>query len=177
MPSVSASSAFSAPRSSDDSSSNGSAPTSPTVEGRLADVRSALPDLADVRSALPDLADVRSALPDLADVRSALPDLADVRSAVADLADLRSTVATSLQRLDEVVEEATQLIESTLEPLEHQMPAVGPGTDPSGAAAGPRGRRPTPGLGRAVGGLSLGRGSPEHRYFDMPQFWGISKEI
>jgi DNA repair ATPase RecN len=96
----------------------------PHVEGRLADVRSALPDLADVRSALPDLADVRSALPDLAAVRSALPDLADVRSAVADLADLRSAVATSLQRLDEVVEEATQLIESTLEPLEHQMPAA-----------------------------------------------------
>ena len=90
----------------------------------LADVRSALPDLADVRSALPDLADVRSALPDLADVRSALPDLADVRSAVADLADLRSVVAISLQRLDEVVEEATQLIESTLEPLEDQMPAA-----------------------------------------------------
>ncbi len=86
----------------------------PHVEGRLADVRSALPDLADVRSALPDLADVRSAL----------PDLAAVRSAVADLADLRSAVATSLQRLDEVVEEATQLIESTLEPLEHQMPAA-----------------------------------------------------
>jgi len=86
----------------------------PHVEGRLADVRSALPDLADVRSALPDLAAVRSAL----------PDLADVRSAVADLADLRSAVATSLQRLDEVVEEATQLIESTLEPLEHQMPAA-----------------------------------------------------
>jgi hypothetical protein len=70
------------------------------------------------------LADVRSALPDLAAVRSALPDLAAVRSAVADLADLRSAVATSLQRLDEVVEEATQLIESTLEPLEHQMPAA-----------------------------------------------------
>jgi hypothetical protein len=70
------------------------------------------------------LADVRSALPDLADVRSALPDLAAVRSAVADLADLRSAVATSLQRLEEVVEEATQLIESTLEPLEHQMPAA-----------------------------------------------------
>ena len=86
----------------------------PHVEGRLADVRSALPDLADVRSALPDLAAVRSAL----------PDLAAVRSAVADLADLRSAVATSLQRLDEVVEEATQLIESTLEPLEHQMPAA-----------------------------------------------------
>ena len=60
----------------------------------------------------------------LADVRSALPDLAGVRSAVADLADLRSAVATSLQRLDEVVEEATQLIESTLEPLEDQMPAA-----------------------------------------------------
>jgi hypothetical protein len=70
------------------------------------------------------LADVRSALPDLAGVRSALPDLAGVRSAVADLADLRSAVATSLQRLDEVVEEATQLIESTLEPLEDQMPAA-----------------------------------------------------
>ncbi|HEY5244961.1 MAG TPA: hypothetical protein VIJ60_04785 [Acidimicrobiales bacterium] len=76
----------------------------PHVEGRLADVRSAMPDLTAVRSALPDLADVRSALPDLADVRSAL--------------------AISLQRLDEVVEEATQLIESTLEPLESQMPAA-----------------------------------------------------
>jgi len=86
----------------------------PHVEGRLADVRSAMPDLTAVRSALPDLADVRSALPDLADVRSALPDLADVRSALA----------ISLQRLDEVVEEATQLIESTLEPLESQMPAA-----------------------------------------------------
>jgi hypothetical protein len=70
------------------------------------------------------LADVRSALPDLADVRSAMPDLTAVRSAVADLADLRSAVATSLQRLDEVVEEATQLIESTLKPLEDQMPAA-----------------------------------------------------
>jgi DNA repair ATPase RecN len=86
----------------------------PHVEGRLADVRSAMPDLTAVRSALPDLADVRSAL----------PDLTAVRSAVADLADLRSAVATSLQRLDEVVEEATQLIESTLEPLEDQMPAA-----------------------------------------------------
>ncbi len=33
-------------------------------------------------------------------------------------------VAISLQRLDEVVEEATQLIESTLEPFEDQMPGA-----------------------------------------------------